>query len=54
MQWAIFAVRNATEGHQVNQDVLAGLAKHGQLEDSQLLQELGLVQGLDGKVVKRT
>ena len=41
MQWAIFAVRNATNGHQNNQSVIAGLVDHGTLQDSPLLSELG-------------
>lgn len=52
MQWAIFALRNATAGHQANQDVLAGVSNHGVLQDSALLHELGL-RVENGKIVKR-
>ncbi|KAI1286814.1 Ataxin-10 [Halotydeus destructor] len=42
MQWAIFAVRNALQKNSNNQQILAGLSKHGIIENSQLLSELGL------------
>ena len=52
MQWAIFAVRNATNGHQPNQSVIADLVDHGTLQNSPLLNELGLTFE-NGKLTKK-
>ncbi|XP_069808497.1 ataxin-10 [Dendropsophus ebraccatus] len=53
-QWAIYAIRNLTENHEKNQELIAGLERQG-LADTSLLESMGfLVEERDGKLLLKS